>query len=84
MPECIAGPKIFALADYLRIYSFSALRNLYVLHPFEIWRRLAFAPQSRDAFGLSAVQIMTCLAIHPCPHRDLAMREVIYTCMVAS
>ena len=71
VPECIAGPEIFASAAETRRrmtnfeISSALLRNLSGLDQlnFEIWRRLAFAPPSRNAFRLSAAQIMACLAI---------------------
>ena len=67
---CIAGPEIFASAAEIRrrVTNFeisASLRNLSGLDQrnFEIRRRLAFAPQSRNAFGLSAAHIMACLAM---------------------
>src|SRR5215207_6609384 len=71
-PRCLSasrGPRFSRqrtiFEDESPISKISALlRNLSGLDQrnIEIWRRLAFAPQSRNTFGLSAAQIMACLA----------------------
>ena len=70
VPGASRGPKIFASAAEIRRrvtnFEISALlRNLSGLDQrnFGIWRRLAFAPQSRNVFGLSAAQNMACQAM---------------------
>ena len=85
VPECIAGPEIFALAD--DFFEISALRNLSGCHQlnFEIWQRLAFAPQVSQRFRIvGGANHGLPGNIRPCPHRDLAPGEVTYTDPVAS